>query len=270
MHRDGPGVEDDAHAAGLGQLRGGLGQTVRQVDGGRRRPAGRDQPAAAQARRRPLVAVHAVARGEVEGVTIDAGLEHGEAGGGGADRSRDVELVAGAAAAATKDAAGSDGPERGDVDHEGPRRPREVAADEYRAFGGGRRHDAVDEVVEIRERQVRRQHEAEEDGARRRAHRRQVAEVDHDGLQAERAGAGPGAPEVHALDEAVGGEDIELAAFGLNDRGVVADADVNPGGRRTHARPKALDERALVNQKESPLCRVGSSHEPAKTGGAAM
>ena len=80
--------------------------------------------------------------------------------------------------------------------------------------------------------EVRRQRQRQQGRARRRAHRREIAETDGQRLVTDRRGRRPGALEVHAVDEAVGGDDDELAAPRLDHGRIVADADGDPGRRR--------------------------------------
>ena len=76
---------------------------------------GRDAAPAPQTRRGYLEALHALGEGRVQSLAGRAGLQHGEARRGGADRSRDVELVARPPAAARQDAAPAGAADGGDV-----------------------------------------------------------------------------------------------------------------------------------------------------------
>ncbi len=101
--------------------------------------------------------------------------------------------------------------------------------------------------LEVGERQRRRQRERQQGRAGRRAHGRQVAQVHRQRAMADRARRRERAVEVDALDQGVGGEHLEQVPRRLDDRGIVAEADGDPGGRRRHARAHARDEGVLAD-----------------------
>ena len=85
--------------------------------------------------------------------------------------------------------------------------------------------------------------------ARRGAHRRQVAQVDGERAMADGVGRREAAIEVHAFDDGVDGEDLELVALRLDDRGIVADADEQPGRRGRQARlDAAMSSRSVSSE----------------------
>ena len=88
------------------------------------------------------------------------------------------------------------------------------------------------------QRQRRRQRQREQRQPRRRAHRRQVAQVDRQRAVADGVGRREAPIEVHAFDDRVDGEHLEAVPLGLDHRGIVADADDQPGGRRREARDR--------------------------------
>ena len=90
--------------------------------------------------------------------------------------------------------------------------------------------EPVDQVVELLGVDRVRQRQRQQRQARRGAHGRDVADVDGQRLVADVARRAEAAIEVHALDQRVGGQDLERAAFGRRHRRVVADADDQGGG----------------------------------------
>ena len=80
-----------------------------------------------------------------------------------------------------------------------------------------------------------RQRQRQEREPRRRAHRREVAEVDGQRAVADGAGRRERAIEVHAVDQRIDAEDLQAVALRLDHRGIVADADQQPVGRRRAA-----------------------------------
>ena len=82
--------------------------------------------------------------------------------------------------------------------------------------------------------------------ARRRAHRRQVAQVGGERLVPDVGGGGVGAVEVDSLHQGVRGHDGQGAAVRLEDGGVVPDAGHHAGGARAYPFPDALNDGVLA------------------------
>ena len=133
----------------------------------------------------------------------------------------------------------------GDVDDERPGGAGDIAADDGNAGSGGQYGHAVDERIDARDGQSRRQHERQKGNARRRAHRRKVAQIDGERLVADVGCADERLIEVYAFDLAIGSQNFEPVALGLYDCSIVANADNHEWRRRWDAETNALDERAL-------------------------
>ena len=111
-------------------------------------------------------------------------------------------------------------------------RARQVAADDVEPVPARQGGEPRDERVEVGARQGRGQRQGEQRQPRRRAHRREVAQVDGERAMADGVGRREAAIEVDAFDERVDGQHLEPVPLRLDDRRIVADADEQPGGRR--------------------------------------
>ena len=186
-----------------------------------------------------------------------------QAGRGRADRAGHVELVARPRAAARQRLPALDRADDGDVDHQRPRRSRQVAADD---------------VQPVRARRARR-------SRRRCASKSASGSAGGSAIESSASrGAAPIAArslrltasarwpiasggderaiEVDALDERVDGQHLDAVALRLDDRRIVADADQQPGGRRrqvaagcarsARARSRSRDGRRRLEQRSGP------------------
>ena len=111
------------------------------------------------------------------------------------------------------------------VDDERPGGAGDIAADDGNAGSRGQGGHAVDERIDARDGQSRRQHERQKGNARRRAHRRKVAQIHGERLVADVGRADERLVEVYALDLAIGSQNFEPVSLGLDDRRIIADAD---------------------------------------------
>ena len=143
-------------------------------------PAGGQRQALAQPRRRRQVAIDARAAGAA------IGAQHRQAGGGAADAPVTHSVSPGRIAVAAQQPPRPHPAGGGDVDGQRPGGAGEVAADQRRAAARGLVHGAVDQRLEVRERQVGRQHQRQQQPLRPGRHRRQVAEVHRHGTAADR------------------------------------------------------------------------------------
>ncbi len=108
------------------------------------------------------------------------------------------------------------------------------------------RQHAVDQGVQVRYREGRREGEREQYLLRGGTHRREIAQADGKRLVSDVASRREGAVEVHPVDERVCGEDRQGAAFGLDDRSIIADPDDDTGRRGREHRLDACDEGTLT------------------------
>ena len=131
----------------------------------------------------------------------------------------------------------------------GPAGGGDVAPDDVDAGLRRALEEAVVEPVHEAEGHVAGKGEGDGGEARRARHGRDVGQVDGEGLAAEERGRRPVAAEVDALDEAVGGD--EGPRRGLEDGGVVADPDHDPGPERDPARGDARGARARRARRSS-------------------
>ncbi len=91
---------------------------------------------------------------------------------------------------------------------------------------------AVEQPVDVGERQRRREDQRQQREPRRRAHGGDVADVDGERLVADVGGRREAAVEVHAFDERVGRQHLQRAAIDDRHGRIVADADDERGRRR--------------------------------------
>ena len=111
---------------------------------------------------------------------------------------------------------------------------------------------AVEKPVEEGARQAARQRQRQQRRARLGAHRRHVAEIDGERAVPDGVGRHERAIEVDALDQRVGREHLAAPARRLHDGGIVAGADVHPGGD-LEAADDALDERLLAEFSDGEI-----------------
>ena len=150
-------------------------------------------------------------------------------------------------------------PDDGDVDDQRPGRPRQVAADDVKAVAPRpaprARRPCASKSGSGR---VGGQREREQRQPRRGAHRREVAQVDGERAVADRGRRHEAPIEVHAFDERVDGEHLEAVPLRLDDRGIVADADDEPGGRRRQLRwMRAISSRSRKRSADGGQRRLG-------------
>ena len=107
-----------------------------------------------------------------------------------------------------------DGADDRHVHDQRARRAGDVAADDARARLGGEREEPVDQLVEVGEREIRRQHERQRREPRRCTHRGQIAEVHRERAMADRARGHEAAIEVHAVDDRVGRDHLDRPRAG--------------------------------------------------------
>ncbi len=172
-------------------------------------------------------------------------LQRPQTRGRGADRAGEIQLVARPRAAARHRPARLHGADRRHVENERTGRARDVAAGQVHAVARGERGQAADDGVEVVERQRRGQHERQERDARRRAHRREVAQVHGERAVADRLGRREPPVEVHAFDDRVHRQHVEAVPLRRHDRRIVADADDHPARRGRQRGADARDERRL-------------------------
>ncbi len=169
-----------------------------------------------------------------------------EPGGAGADAAGHVQGVARPAASPRQDLARFDTADNRHVHDERPGRPRHVPSREGDPAGPRHPDEPLDQSVQLFEVEVPRQHQREQRVPRRTAHRGDVAHVDGQRLVPDVGGGGIAAVEMDALDERIGREDLERAAFRGRDGGIVADADDERGRRLGHPLPDARDDGAFA------------------------
>ena len=109
----------------------------------------------------------------------------------------------------------------------------------------GERREAANHRVEVGDGERRRKRERQEAEPRGCSHRGQVAEVDGQRAVSDGGGRRERAVEVHAFNQRVDTQDLELVPLRLHHRRIVADADRHPGGRRRKVAGDASDELAL-------------------------
>ena len=294
-------VERDAHVRGVRDLPHAVGEPVAQIDAGRRGTVPSEQHSHADARLGTQVL--RLARADLKVGPYVGSLYIGTVGADlqvrpclqrsqphqrVANRSRHEHVVARARAGARQHAPRSNGADRSHVHDQRSGRTRDVAADQAHAVRCRQRQNAVEHPVDDDHFERVRQHEREQRGARRRAHRRQIAQVHRQRAVPDRVGRHEAPVEMNALDLHVGREDLERAALRFDHRRIVAGSHDDPGG---HGKPRCdpFDERALAEIRDgasdrqrwrrtkklggelvAPLCRVGRSSEPAKAGGTAV
>ncbi len=121
------------------------------------------------------------------------------------------------------------------VDDERPGGAGDIAADDGNAGARGQRSHPVDERIDARHGECRRQHERQKRDARRGAHGRQIAQIHRERLVADVCRADERLIEVYAFDLTIGSENFERVPLGRNDRRIVADAHHHESGRRGQA-----------------------------------
>ena len=109
----------------------------------------------------------------------------------------------------------------------------------------GQRGKAGGDGVEVGNRERGRQRHRQQREPGRRAHRRQVAEVDGERTVADRLGWDERAVEMDPFHDRVDAEHLDAVAQRLDDRGIVADAEEQPVGRRRELLTDARNELAL-------------------------
>ncbi len=110
----------------------------------------------------------------------------------------------------------------------------------------GKRDQPVDDAIDDLDVEAVRQHERQQRRARRRPHRGEIAEVHGQRAMPDGIRRHEPAIEVNSFNQCVGGQHVERAALGLNDRRVVTGTDEDP---RWHREPRgdAGDERVLAD-----------------------
>ena len=232
-------VEFGAHAAAREDVAEVRTQAVAQVNGG----GGQfdDRQADVHPRRRPVEAM-----AQLHGLQA-AGLPLPQRAGGVAQRAGDPDVVVEAGAVAAQATAGRHETLRADGDRE--RAARGVAADQRDIVRFSQFAEAVEEPVHpVRVGLGQRQRQRRP--GRSRTHRRQVAEVDGQRLEADVGGRGVGG-EMHAGHQRVGTPRQAHALGRLQQRGIVADAQQHVGAR-AGAGADTLDQRELRLQRRAP------------------
>ena len=179
-------------------------------------------------------------------------MEHFEAGGRTPEGAGHVQRIARARAGTRQDLPPLRGPDHGDVNHQGAGRAREVAPDDVQLVPERQVREPGYERVEVVAKQGRGQHEGQEGQPRRRAHGREVAQVDRQRPVPNRGGRRKAPVEMNTLHNRIDAEDLQPVPLRLDDGRIVANADRQPAGRRLQPLRNALDELAL--------CEVGDSH----------
>ena len=248
------------------QPRQAIGQPVAEVHGGRRRARAPQHLSQPEPGLRVQVACHGT--GGQFGVQTGGAGQQRQTRTCVAEHAADNDVIARTSAAAPEDSPAVDGPDRRDVHHEWPAAAGDVAAHQPGAGPLGQREGALHQPVEVGHGQVVGQRQRHREQARRRAHRRQVAQIDRDGAMADGVGRHEAAVDVHPVDDGVAGDDLEAVAHRLVHRGVVADVDDQPVRRRRQPLPDARDERVFADGGDG---RVGEaltwhSRQPAFPG----
>ena len=168
--------------------------------------------------------------------------EEAEARRGRAQRARHDHEVAGLRAVAAQQLVAVT--QQRDVDDERPRRRGDVAAHDGHSRLRRALEEAVVQAVQELDGRVRGKGEAHHRVARHAGHGRDVGQVDGEGLASDEVRRTPFAPEVHALDQDVRGDERERAR--LHRGRVVADADQDSGSEGD-ARPQVTEQAALTD-----------------------
>ena len=129
------------------------------------------------------------------------------------------------------------------------------------------RREAVEEAVDVRDREPVREDQREQGQAGRGAHRGDVADVDRQRLVADVGERGEPQVEVDALDQGVGRQDVEFSPDAGRHGGVVADADLQRAGGSGKAVADPLDEAPFAYRCEQGRPAVnGRSQRHASRG----
>ena len=151
---------------------------------------------------------------------------HSQSRGGGSDRPRQIEAVPRAAAGPGKNPPWADVANGGDVDDERSRRAGDVPTRQGDA--SPRRHlgEAVQETVDIGDREPLREDQGQEGQTGGAAHCGHIADIDRQGLVAHVSKGGEAQIEMDSFDHRVGRQDLQFPPDAGVDRRVVADADL--------------------------------------------
>ena len=168
------------------------------------------------------------------------------------DRARHVDLVTRPRARARKHAPRFHRADCCHVDHQNPRRPRDVAAYQRDAMRRRQCEQAVDDRIHRGHGEITGQYKREQRRPRPRAHRRQVAQIHRERTVTDRLGGHERRIEVHAVNHGIGSEHVKRAALGLDHCRIVARADNDPG-RHGEARSNAGNERMLADLRNGAI-----------------
>ena len=182
--------------------------------------------------------------------------EPAQSGRGGADPAGHIEIITRMAASPRQNSSRPGTSDQRDIHDERTWRSRDIPTRESNPELRRKVEQSIEELIDLRNGRLVRKHEGQQRKAGCATHRGDVADIDRESLVADVRRSGEAPVEMYSFDERVGGEDLESAAIGRRDRGIVADSDNERfvGGR--HATTNSVYQGTLAGVGNAESCRA--------------